>query len=129
MKFSRLGFLLLAIAACAHGIAQRTTTLNNDGLDIAAEDHSRTDGWEIPALWGSPVASTTGIYVTTMFGITYVIDSKAPVLDDHALLAVKDLGPNGETWSGCTSWSRMIQSRNHCHPLRVFRGILIPNRL
>ena len=34
-----------------------------------------------------------------MIGITYVIDSKAPVLDEHALLAVNDLGPNGETWS------------------------------
>jgi hypothetical protein len=34
-----------------------------------------------------------------MIGITYVIDSKAVVLDEHALLAVNDLGPNGETWS------------------------------
>jgi len=78
---------------------------------------------------GQPGGVNDRIYVTTMFGITYVIDSKAPVLDDHALLAVKDLGPNGETWSGCTRWSRMIQSRNHCHPLRVLRGILIPNRV
>ena len=82
-----------------YGIAQRTTTLNNDGLDIAAEDRSRTDGWEIPAFWGSPVAINDKIHVTTMIGITYVIDSKAPVLDEHALLAVNDLGPNGETWS------------------------------
>jgi outer membrane protein assembly factor BamB len=82
-----------------YGVAQRTTTLNNEGLDIAAEDRSRTDGWEIPAFWGSPVAINDKIYVTTMIGITYVIDSKAPVLDKHALLAVNDLGPNGETWS------------------------------
>ncbi|MEQ1749827.1 MAG: PQQ-binding-like beta-propeller repeat protein [Prosthecobacter sp.] len=82
-----------------YGSAQRTTTLNNDGLDIAAEDRSRTDGWEIPAFWGSPVAINDKIYVTTMIGITYVIDSKAIVLDEHALLAVNDLGPNGTTWS------------------------------
>lgn len=39
------------------------------------------------------------VYVTTMIGITYVIDSKAAVLDEKALLAVNDLGANGETWS------------------------------
>ena len=82
-----------------YGTAQRTSTLNNDGRDIAAEDRSRTDGWEIPAFWGSPVAINDVIYVTTMIGITYVIDSKAQVLDERALLSVNDLGPNGETWS------------------------------
>lgn len=82
-----------------YGVAQRTTTLNNEGRDIAAEDRSRTDGWEIPAFWGSPVAINDAIYVTTMIGITYVIDSKAVVLDEHALLAINDLGPSGETWS------------------------------
>jgi hypothetical protein len=34
-----------------------------------------------------------------MIGITYVIDSKAKVLDQRALIAINDLGPNGETWS------------------------------
>jgi hypothetical protein len=82
-----------------YGVAQRTSTLNNDGVDIAAEDRSRTDGWEIPAFWGSPVAINDAIYVTTMIGITYVIDSKAKVLDQRALLAINDLGPNNETWS------------------------------
>ena len=82
-----------------YGTAQRTSTLNSEGRDIAAEDRSRTDGWEIPAFWGSPVAINDAIYVTTMIGITYVIDSKAAVLDEGALLAVNDLGPNGETWS------------------------------
>ncbi len=82
-----------------YGIAQRTTTLNSAGQDVAAEDRSRTDGWEIPAFWGSPVAINDKIYVTTMIGITYVIDSKAPVLDASALLSVNDLGPSSETWS------------------------------
>ena len=82
-----------------YGAAQRTTTLNSEGRDIAAEDRSRTDGWEIPAFWGSPVVINDAIYVTTMIGITYVIDSKAAVLDERALLAINDLGPNGETWS------------------------------
>jgi PQQ-like domain len=82
-----------------YGISQRTSTLNAQGQDVAAEDRSRTDGWEIPAFWGNAVAVNDRIYVTTMLGITYVIDSKAAVLDESALLAVNDLGPAGETWS------------------------------
>lgn len=34
-----------------------------------------------------------------MLGITYVIDSKAKVFDEKALLAINDLGPSGETWT------------------------------
>ena len=34
-----------------------------------------------------------------MLGVTYVVDSKARVLDSKALLAINDLGPSGETWS------------------------------
>jgi hypothetical protein len=82
-----------------YGVAVRTTTLNSRGQDVASEDRSRTDGWEIPAFYGSPVAVNDRIYFTTMLGITYVIDSKAPVLDESALLAVNDLGMSGETWS------------------------------
>ncbi len=82
-----------------YGVAVRTRTLNAAGQDVAAEDRSRTDGWEIPAFWGSPVALNDNIYFTTMLGITYVINSKAPVLDEHAIVAINDLGPSGETWS------------------------------
>ena len=82
-----------------YGVAVRTTTLNSQGQDVAQEDRSRTDGWEIPAFWGSPVAVNDRIFFTTMLGITYVIDSKAAVLDEKALLAINDLGPSGETWS------------------------------
>jgi len=66
---------------------------------VASEERSRTDGWEIPAFWGSPVALGEKIYFTTMLGITYVVDTKAKVFDEHALLAINDLGPSGETWT------------------------------
>jgi outer membrane protein assembly factor BamB len=82
-----------------YGVAVRTKTLTAKGEDVAAEDRSRTDGWEIPAFWGSPVAVNDRIYFTTMLGITYAIDARASVLDEKALLAVNDLGPSGETWS------------------------------
>ena len=82
-----------------YGVAVSTSTLNSKGQDIAAETRSATDGWEIPAFWGSPTAINNNIYFTTTPGITYVINSKAPVLDEHALIAINDLGPSGETWS------------------------------
>ena len=82
-----------------YGVAVKTKTLNSQGQDVAAEERSRTDGWQIPAFWGSPVVLDGNLYQTTMLGITYVIDADAPVLDDSALVAVNDLGPSGETWS------------------------------
>jgi len=82
-----------------YGIAVKTKTVNSLGQDVAAEERSRTDGWEVPAFWGSPVALGDKVYFTTMLGVTYVIDGKARVLDESALLAVNDLGPSGETWS------------------------------
>ena len=69
------------------------------GRDVAAEDRSRTDGWQVPAFFGSPIAINGKIFISTMLGITYVIDGRARILDEKALLSVSDLGPSGETWS------------------------------
>lgn len=77
----------------------RTKPLDYKGRDVAAEDRSRTDGWTIPAFFGSPIAINGKIYISTMLGITYVIDGRARNLDEKALLGVNDLGPSGETWS------------------------------
>lgn len=82
-----------------YGAALRTRTEDYRGRDVAAEDRSRTDGWQIPAFFGSPIAVNGKVYLGTMLGITYVIDGRARVLDEKALLAVNDLGPLGETWS------------------------------
>ncbi len=82
-----------------YGIAVKTKTLDAQGNDVADEERSRTDGWEIPAFWGSPVALGNKIYFTTMLGITYVVDANAKVLDENAVLAINDLGLSGETWS------------------------------
>lgn len=79
--------------------AIRTKTEDYKGRDVAAEDRSRTDGWQIPAFFGSPIAINGKVYLSTMLGITYVIDGRAKVLDEKALLGVNDLGPSGETWS------------------------------
>ncbi len=82
-----------------YGVAVRTKTEDSHGNDVAAEERSRNDGWEVPAFWGSPVALGGKIYFTTMLGITYVVDANAKVLDEKALLSINDLGPSGETWS------------------------------
>ena len=82
-----------------YGQALRTNVEDAKGRDVAAEDRSRTDGWQIPAFFGSPIAVDGKIYLGTMLGVTYVIDGRARVLDEKALLAVNDLGPLGETWS------------------------------
>jgi len=39
-----------------YGVAVTTKTEDSQGNDVAAEDRSKTDGWQIPAFWGSPVA-------------------------------------------------------------------------
>ncbi len=82
-----------------YGVAVKSKPVNSRGVDVASEERSRTDGWEIAAFFGSPIAVNGKIYFTGMTGIVYVIDANAPVLDESALLAVNDLGPSGETWS------------------------------
>ena len=82
-----------------YGLALRTETTNAEGVDVATEDRSRMDGWETPAFWGSPVAINHKIFFTTSMGTTYVLDAKAKVLDEKAILGVNDLGPLGKTWS------------------------------
>jgi hypothetical protein len=82
-----------------YGEALRTETTNAEGVDVATEERSRMDGWETPAFWGSPVALNHKVFFTTSLGTTYVLDARAKVLDEAAIVAVNDLGPLGKTWS------------------------------
>ncbi len=77
---------------------QRSSTVNARGIEVATDPRSREDGWWWGYL-GSPTAVGGKVFFTTMLGITYVIDGRATVLDERALLAVNDLGPVGRTWS------------------------------
>jgi hypothetical protein len=81
------------------GKSLHTTAADIKGNDLAADVRSHTDGWEIPAFFPSPLALGNRIYFGTTMGVTYVLDANAPVLDEHALLGVGDLGPSGQTWS------------------------------
>lgn len=80
------------------GKAMPSSTVNARGIDVAGNSRSRRDGWWWCML-GSPTAINNKVYITTMLGVTYVLDGKAKVFDEKALLAVNDLGPGGQTWS------------------------------
>ena len=80
------------------GRPQKASTLNARGIDVAGDPRSKADGWTWCML-GAPTAVNGRIFFTNMLGITYVIDGRASVLDEKALVAVNDLGPSGETWS------------------------------
>ncbi|MBA3936976.1 MAG: PQQ-binding-like beta-propeller repeat protein [Planctomycetes bacterium] len=82
-----------------YGRSLKTRAEDSQGHDIADEDRSRTDGWEVDAFFSSPVALGDHVYFSTLLGVTYVLDANAKVLDEHALTAVNDLGALGETWS------------------------------
>ncbi len=89
------------------GKSLTTTVTDSAGNDLAAEDRSRTDGWEIPAFFGTPTAVGDVLYMTSMVGVVYIVDARAAVLDEKALIAVGDLGPLGQTWSlSSLSYSR-----------------------
>jgi hypothetical protein len=81
------------------GASLRTATTDNQGLDVTGDPRSRTDGWEIPAFFPSPVALGGHVYLGTTPGITYVVEAGAATLDQRALLGVNDLGPLGQAWS------------------------------
>jgi outer membrane protein assembly factor BamB len=80
------------------GQAEPSSTVDARGVDVAGDPRSKRDGWYWCML-PHPTAVDGKIFFTTMTGLTYVIDGRARVLDRHALLAVNDLGPAGQTWS------------------------------
>lgn len=47
----------------------------------------------------TPVVLNNHIYFTTVLGTVYVVDATAEQFDEHALVAVNDLGPPGKTWT------------------------------
>lgn len=74
-------------------------TRNSRGIDVGiADKRSKGNGWgHISA--APPVAVGSILYIPTMIGTSYVIDTSAETLDEKALLSVNDLGPAGKTWT------------------------------
>ena len=82
-----------------YGKTLTTTTNNAQGQDIAGNDRSHHDGWADVVFVPNPISLGGHVYMGAMLGVTYVIDGGAAVFDEHALLAVNDLGPLCQTWS------------------------------
>lgn len=77
----------------------KNDTRNSRGIDVGiADKRSKGNGWgHISA--APPILVGTTLYIPTMMGTTYVIDTTAGKLDEKALLSVSDLGPPGKTWT------------------------------
>jgi len=81
------------------GSGPKNDTCNSRGIDVGVADkRSKGNGWgHISA--APPTLVGTVLYVPTMIGTTYVIDTTAKALDETALVSVSDLGPPGQTWT------------------------------
>ena len=93
--------------AFIYGPKVKSLPEDNQGRDLATEARSRDHGWSGPSFFGTPTAVGDVLYITSMIGVTYVINAKAEVFDEKALISVSDLGQSGETWSlNSISYSR-----------------------
>ena len=71
---------------------------NSRGFEVMGDARSRGNGWGHHA---SPIPTAVGefLYVPTMSGTVYVIQTGRETLDETALVSVNDLGPIGPTWT------------------------------
>ena len=71
---------------------------NSRGLVVMGDDRSQGNGWGHIA---SPTPMVVGdhLYITSMSGMVYVIRWQAARLDEHALIAINDLGELGDAWT------------------------------
>ena len=78
---------------------EQNDTRNARGIDVGSADkRSKGDGWgHISA--APPIVVGNILYIPTMIGTVYVVDTSADQLDEKALISVNDLGPSGETWT------------------------------
>jgi len=71
--------------------------INSRGVNVGSRK-SEGDGWG-HFTCGSPIVVNGKVYFSTILGMTYVINSKAEIWDESAIIAINDLGPAGNTWS------------------------------
>lgn len=70
---------------------------NSRGLLVFGDKRSKGSGWGHVAS-ASPSVAGDHLYLPVMNGTVYVIDWKAKVLDENALVAINDLGPAGKSY-------------------------------
>lgn len=74
------------------------TLVNSDGFIANAGSKLPGPGWGHIS-GPNPIAVGNQIYFPTVTGMVYVVDGKAEVFDETALLAINDLGPAQQTWT------------------------------
>ena len=76
--------------------------LNSRGVFAAGDKRSTLSGWAKgnTRFWPMPTVINDKIYINSMTGLTYVLDTNAQKLDKKALISINDLGPAGKSWSG-----------------------------
>ncbi|MEO1524227.1 MAG: PQQ-binding-like beta-propeller repeat protein [Planctomycetota bacterium] len=73
-------------------------TKNSRGIDIALDKRAKKSGWGHVSA-ASPIRVNDYLFFPIMNGTVYVVDTRAKVLDETALVAINDLGRTGETWT------------------------------
>ncbi len=88
---------------------------NSAGHVVMGDDRSRGNGWGHHA---SQVPTVVGkyLYVPTMSGTVYVIDSQAAKFDEGAIVAINDLGPVGESFNRASL--SFADGRLYAHTIR-----------
>ena len=77
----------------------KNDTLNARGIDVGAVDpRSKKSGWGHVSA-ATPIAINDKVYVSTMTGLTYVLQADAKDFSPDSILAINDLGLGGHTWS------------------------------
>ena len=66
---------------------------NSRGIDVGiADKRSKGNGWGHVSS-APPIVVGNILYIPTMIGTVYVMDTAAKQFDENALLSVSDLGP------------------------------------
>ena len=83
-----------------YGIAVKTKTENSQGVDVASEERSRTDGWEVPASLGQAPSRWEIKSISRPCWALPMSSIRRPRYSmSTRCLRSNDLGPSGETWT------------------------------
>ncbi|MCM8530879.1 MAG: PQQ-like beta-propeller repeat protein, partial [Lentisphaeraceae bacterium] len=80
----------------------KNDALNSRGVFAAGDKRTALSGWSKgnTRFWAMPTILNDRLYINSLVGLTYVIDTKVDKLDDKAIISINDLGEVGKTWSG-----------------------------
>tara|TARA_R110002049_G_scaffold285698_4_gene467130 strand:+ start:315044 stop:316618 length:1575 start_codon:yes stop_codon:yes gene_type:complete len=95
---------------------------NSRGFVVMGDKRSTGNGWGHIA---APIITVAGphLYVPVMNGTVYVVKWDAESLDEHAVVAINDLGPAGKSWTRAS----LSFAGNHAYAHTIGELICIGN--